>query len=110
RERYIAGYDMYVERMAFALDGLGGAGCDRATGTPGMGDCLYFNPFGNSIERSIVTGAVNPDFQQTYNGMRIDNPRELMDWLVEEQELTFTNQLTVFDAVLSGQSPWSLSG
>jgi hypothetical protein len=35
RERRASGFDMYVERMAFALDGLGGPGCDRATGTPG---------------------------------------------------------------------------
>jgi iron complex outermembrane recepter protein len=110
RERFLNATDMYVERMAFALDGLGGPNCDPATGTPGVGGCLYFNPFGNSIERSAVTGALNPDFQQTYNGFRIDNPRELLDWLVGTQELTFTNKLAVYDAVFNGETGISLPG
>jgi iron complex outermembrane recepter protein len=110
RERFLNATDMYVERMAFALDGLGGPNCDQATGTPGVGDCLYYNPFGNSIERSAVTGATNPDFVQTFNGFRIDNPRELLDWLVGQQELTFTNKLTVLDAIFSGETGVSLPG
>ena len=51
------GNDMYVQGMAFALDGLGGPGCtpggsDPATSTPGIGPCEYYNPFSNAIERS----------------------------------------------------------
>src|SRR5690606_28527050 len=33
------------ERAANAFRGLGGYGCNPATGTPGVGDCRYYNPF-----------------------------------------------------------------
>jgi outer membrane receptor protein involved in Fe transport len=103
---------MYVERMAFALDGLGGANCDRANGTPGVGDCLYYNPFSNSIQRSAINGAENSNFPAggVFNGFRVDNPRELLDWLVGEQESTTTSDLLVWDLVLSGETPWALDG
>ena len=55
RERDIGGSDMYIERMAFAFDGLGGAGCDPATGTSGVGPCEYYNPFSNALSFSPVT-------------------------------------------------------
>jgi iron complex outermembrane recepter protein len=112
RERSLSGYDMYVERMAFAIDGLGGPNCDRNAGTPGVGDCLYYNPFSNAIQKSAVNGFVNPDFPAggTFNGFRIDNPRELLDWLVGEQESTTKNDLLVWDLVLSGETPWALDG
>ena len=42
RVRDIGGNDMYIERIAFALDGLGGANCDPATGMPGVGGCEYY--------------------------------------------------------------------
>lgn len=31
-----------------ALRGLGGPNCNPLTGTPGVGDCVYFNPFGSA--------------------------------------------------------------
>lgn len=39
-----------------ALNGLGGAGCNPATGTPGAGGCRWFNPFGSAY---LGTGARN---------------------------------------------------
>ncbi|WP_312733134.1 TonB-dependent receptor domain-containing protein [Brevundimonas sp.] len=39
-----------------ALRGLGGAGCDAATGAPGVGPCRYFNPFGSAY---LGTGTAN---------------------------------------------------
>ena len=39
-----------------ALNGLGGAGCDPATGAPGAGACRYFNPFGSAW---LGTGTAN---------------------------------------------------
>lgn len=39
-----------------ALNGLGGAGCDPATGTPGVGPCQWFNPFGSAY---LGTGTTN---------------------------------------------------
>ncbi|MFM8353853.1 MAG: TonB-dependent receptor plug domain-containing protein, partial [Gammaproteobacteria bacterium] len=112
RERYLHGYDTYIERMAFSLDGLGGPNCNRNTGTPGTGGCLYYNPFSNGIARSAVNGATNPNFPAggTFNGFRIDNPRELLDWMVGKQQSTTTNDLLVWDAIFSGETGWSLPG
>ncbi|RZJ46906.1 MAG: TonB-dependent receptor [Brevundimonas sp.] len=39
-----------------ALNGLGGAGCDPANGTPGAGPCRWFNPFGSA---HLGTGTAN---------------------------------------------------
>ncbi len=39
--------DMVRDRFVNALNGLGGADCDPATGTPGAGSCQYLNVFGS---------------------------------------------------------------
>ncbi|MDQ8029521.1 MAG: TonB-dependent receptor [Brevundimonas sp.] len=39
-----------------ALNGLGGAGCNPATGAPGVGPCQWFNPFGSAF---LGTGTAN---------------------------------------------------
>ncbi len=39
-----------------ALNGLGGPGCDPVSGTPGVGACRYFNPFGSAW---LGTGTAN---------------------------------------------------
>jgi iron complex outermembrane receptor protein len=101
RERLLDGEDTRTERMAFALDGLGGEGCDPATGTPGVGPCQYFNPFSNSIQRSAINGVVNPQFNPA-----VANSKELFDWLITETSSVNTNKLFVWDGVLSGQLPW----
>ena len=48
--------DVKVDRFNAAIVGLGGAGCDPLTGTPGVGSCVYFNPFGSAL---TGTGTVN---------------------------------------------------
>lgn len=101
RERLLDGEDTRTERMAFALDGLGGEGCDPATGIPGAGPCEYFNPFSNSIRRSGTNGVVNPQ----YNAAVANSP-ELFKWLITDTNSTNTNKLFVWDGVLSGQLPW----
>ncbi len=101
RERLLGGEDTRTERMAFALDGLGGAGCDPGTGTPGAGPCQYFNPFSNAIQRSAINGAVNP----RYNAAVANSPA-LFDWLITKNSSVNTNKLFVWDGVFSGQVPW----
>lgn len=106
RERFLDGEDMFIERMAFALDGLGGPNCDPATGTAGTGPCMYYNPFSNAIERSAVNGVVNAQF----NPAVANNP-QLINWLFGPSQSWTTNKLFVGDAVLSGVIPWfSLPG
>jgi iron complex outermembrane recepter protein len=48
--------DVLVDRFGFAIRGLGGAACNTATGTPGVGGCVYFNPFGSAL---TGTGTLN---------------------------------------------------
>jgi iron complex outermembrane receptor protein len=101
RERRLGGEDTRTERMAFALDGLGGEGCDPVTGTPGVGPCEYFNPFSNAIQRSAINGAINPQYNPA-----VANSPELFDWLITYNWSENTNKVFVWDGVLSGQLPW----
>ncbi len=105
RERFSGTNDMYVERMAFAFDGLGGAGCDQATGTPGVGGCEYYNPFSNAIPRSAVTGQANPQYNPA-----VGNSDALLDWLTDRLDADTRHELLVFDAIFSGETGISLGG
>ena len=119
RNRAGDGLDTYVERIAFALDGLGGPNCDRTAGaqvvangaapgansTPGVGPCQYYNPFSNAIQRSAVNGTVNPFFNPA-----VANSQELINWLQGEQASHTFDQLLVFDLVFSGDSGIALPG
>jgi len=101
RERLLDGEDTRTERMAFALDGLGGEGCDPVTGTPGVGPCRYFNPFSNAIRRSAINGVINPQYDPA-----VANSPELFKWLITDTASVVTNKVFVFDGVMSGQLPW----
>jgi outer membrane receptor protein involved in Fe transport len=105
RERENVGTDMFIEGMAFALDGLGGPGCDQATGTPGVGGCEYYNPFSNAISVSAVNGVTNPQFNPA-----VANSDGLINWLTATPSAVATNELLVFDAIFSGESSWALGG
>lgn len=48
--------DVIGTALQNALKGLGGAGCNPATGTPGVGPCQWFNPFGSAV---LGTGTAN---------------------------------------------------
>ena len=92
-------------RLQNALDGLGGPNCNVATGTPGQGDCYYFNPFSNAIGGNPVTGQTNP----FYTGPNAGDPRQnanradVIDFFTEpaasnkQQEKQY-----IVDALLSG--------
>lgn len=95
--------DTVVNRYALSLRGLGGANCNVAANTPGLNNCLWFNPFSNALQTNVVTGATNPNFTAA-------NSLEVLDFILED---TFTEQeikLTVLEGVLDGQLPISLAG
>lgn len=50
--------DTLATNLQNALRGLGGAGCNPATGVPGVGSCVYFNPFASA---QLGTGTRNSD-------------------------------------------------
>lgn len=106
RWRRTQGPDMFVERMGFALDGLGGPGCNPATGTPGVGDCMYYTPFSNGVARSAVTGAVNPNANPDLVRMN----EALYPWLVTDLGTENTFELLVVDATFNGMLPLELGG
>jgi len=70
-----------------ALNGLGGAGCNPATGTPGVGGCQYFNPFGSA-----------------YLGTGTANSAALIDSLIGSTGLRGAATLTTADASTSGEA------
>ena len=78
--------DVLVDRFNFAITGLGGASCDPATGTPGVGDCVYFNPFGSAL---TGTGTVNSP--------------ALLDDLVGRLSFDAEADLLTIDGVVTGE-------
>ncbi len=68
-----------------ALNGLGGPGCNPATGVPGTGNCQYFNPFGSSY---LGTGTGNSD--------------ELVQSLIGYTDMHGKATLATIDGVVSG--------
>lgn len=100
------GYDTLVSRFQLALRGLGGAGCNPVTGTPGAGGCQYFNPFSNAIQSNFITGQTNPN----YSGAVANDP-ELIRWFFQPTRGDFTSEMFVLDAVFNGEIPaWELPG
>ena len=106
RDRMNTTPDMFVERIAFALDGLGGPNCDQATGTPGQGDCFFYTPTSNGFATSALNGFqnanANPDLVAANN--------IIQPWLETELSTEETYELTVFDATFDGVLPIELGG
>ena len=75
--------DTVTSRLANALNGFGGAGCDPATGVRGQGPCQFFNPFSTSFNV-------------------LPNDPELLDFLIDTQVIDSSSELIVVDAVFSG--------
>jgi iron complex outermembrane recepter protein len=46
---YVQANDVLKDRFNAALHGLGGFQCNPVTGTPGVGPCAYYNPFGTAL-------------------------------------------------------------
>ena len=76
--------DTIFSRVQSALNGFGGPDCDSATGTAGVGSCMYYNPFG-----SAQTGAGSP------------NDPALMSWLNGSTDLNATSKLFLWENVLT---------
>lgn len=96
-------YDVLIDRLQRALNGLGGSNC---TGnTPGANGCLYFNPFSNAYPTNPALGLTNPGFVQANQ-----NARELVGSLFEQQNFRSAQDNFVVDAVLNGELPFKLGG
>jgi iron complex outermembrane recepter protein len=100
------GRDTVVNRYQLALRGLGGPNCNVAANTPGVGGCLWYNPFSNAIPGNPITGVANSQFVA---GASNNNP-ELLNWMFPIVSTDQQTTLMVFDAVLSGTTGIELPG
>jgi iron complex outermembrane receptor protein len=104
---FLSQSDTEISKFQLALSGLGGPNCDPATGVPGVGSCMYFNPFSNSVSGNYVTGQTNPQF--TASSPR--NSAELARWFFVENSRESVNRLFVGQLVFNGKVPgFSLPG
>jgi outer membrane receptor protein involved in Fe transport len=73
------------QQFGDGLRGLGGPNCDTATGTPGVGDCMWFNPFGTR-----------------WTDPALANDPAVEEFMRSSNDLDQTADLLVVDAVVSG--------
>ena len=96
-------YDLVIDRFENALSGLGGPDCDPATGMPGEGPCMYFNPF---------LSALLPDADSIFAGGSLANSPELIDYMYpgDGVQRIFETDLVGVNALLSIDTGWELPG
>ena len=92
-------------RLQNALNGLGGADCDPATGTPGVGGCEWFNPFINAGPGHPSLGLTNP-FYVPGN----ENSVDLVKFLQVQNGVEETEDTFVVDMIFSGELGLDLGG
>ncbi len=88
--------DIVTARYPAAIAGLGGPNCDAATGTPGVGDCFYYNPFMSSAL---------PDAASLQTGLSqtgLANDPTLLDWLVPLRTDVFSAEFYSADFQVTG--------
>ncbi|MCA1749031.1 MAG: TonB-dependent receptor domain-containing protein [Parasphingopyxis sp.] len=103
RNAYVT--DVVGQRLQNALEGFGGPGCDRASGTAGQGPCMYFNPFSNSFPGNPATGQSNPGFIAGN-----ENDPTLVDWLLVPSGTDQREEQWIVDLIFSGESGIDLGG
>ena len=109
----------YAYRKFLAFRGYGGPNCgvgvvaddtspsgmrlgNTGSAQPGVGDCTYYNPFGNAIEFSAQPGA---PWENSANPMYVaglENNRAMLDWINEQVNVENEAELVVAEATLSG--------
>lgn len=92
-------------RLQDALNGLGGADCNPATGTPGAGGCQWFNPFINAGPGHPSLGLTNP-FYVPGN----ENSTELVKFLQVQNGVEETEASFVVDLIFTGEMGLDLGG
>jgi len=106
-EAFRTGRDTVVNRFQRALRGLGGPACPTTGGTPGVGGCLWFNPFASGVPGNAITGVANPGYLPA---LASNNNRDLINWFFPEQWNRSTAKLFVADLVFNGGTGIELPG
>lgn len=99
----LQGYDILINRLQRALNGLGGPNCTGTT--PGANGCEYFNPFSNALERNPALNLDNPGFVPGN-----ENNAELVAWMTGSGQFRWRTDLAVVDALVDGSLPFNLPG
>ena len=89
--------DVVLDRYPPAISGLGGPDCLPDTGTPGMGDCYFYNPFMSSALPDAESRQTN--LSQT----GLANHPDLLTWLIPLRTDVFEGELFTLDARITGQ-------
>ncbi|MEE4383912.1 MAG: TonB-dependent receptor [Pseudomonadales bacterium] len=87
------GTDTNQQNLQLALNGLGGPLCNAATGTPGVGNCEYYNPYYSAFFTPDGSPQTDP---------ALANSPDLLSWMVGEFRTNSTATQTVTDLVISG--------
>ncbi|MCT2558947.1 TonB-dependent receptor [Tsuneonella sp. YG55] len=95
--------DIVGSRLQNALNGFGGPNCTGTT--PGANGCLWFNPFVNAGPSNPALGISNPFYVPG-----AENSPELLSWLQVPVGTFQREEQFVLDAVISGETGWSLPG
>ena len=72
-----------------ALNGFGGPNCNPATGSPGVGNCMYYNPFASAF--TAAPGSAKA------------NSRDLLNWLLPAQNRDTDATLMTWHAIVRGE-------
>jgi iron complex outermembrane recepter protein len=94
QRRYQNVADTNAANLRAAFAGFGGVNCDPATGQPGVGDCLFFNPFSSAI---LNAGETNS------RGQALANDPEVIEFITRRIKDNTDTELQVIDAVMTGQ-------
>lgn len=97
--------DNIASNFALALAGLGGNDCDVVNGRPGVGGCLFYNPFASGFiadpgQTVTFTDAVTSEDVT----VPVLNSEEILDFLVGDITIDGESDLTVIDAVVTGDT------
>lgn len=85
-----------------AINGFGGFNCNPALNTPGQNGCLFYNPFGSGAV--AASGATVPFVTPSGQTIQVPvrNSQEVLDYITGEITFTARSNLTVVDAVVTG--------
>jgi iron complex outermembrane receptor protein len=106
-EAFRSGRDTVVNRFQRALAGLGGPNCPLVGGTPGVGPCMFFNPFASGVPGNAISGVANPSYNPALGS---NEDPELVNWFFPEIWTNSTSTLFVADLVLNGETGIDLGG
>ncbi|MEM6707370.1 MAG: TonB-dependent receptor plug domain-containing protein, partial [Pseudomonadota bacterium] len=78
--------DQVLSRINLGVAGFGGPRCSPLTGTAGVGDCEYLNPFASGFTP----------------GSGVENSPEILDWVTSDNQSETKSELSTFDLIFSG--------